>query len=108
MNYLDSMTDVLVLQMLPAMGLAVAASLAWYALCRWICREQERAWYAAIRETPGVSGIPTAAEIAVAHAQLNIARRGSPADRLFFLGLSVGAAVVAISAMMKLWLVIFT
>lgn len=107
MNYLDSMTGVFVLQVLPAMGLAIAAGLAWYALCRWLCREPERAWRAAIREAPGVSAIPTAAEITVAHAQLTIARRGSPADRLFFLGLGGGAAVVAISAVIKLWLFTF-
>lgn len=108
MNYVDSMAGAFVLQVLPAMGLAIAAGLAWYALCRWKCREPERAWLAAIRETPCVSVHPTTADITVARAQLIIARRGSPADRLFILGLGGGAVVVALSVAIKLWLVSFT
>lgn len=83
-------------EMLPAMGIAVVASAAWFVFCRWFYRAEEAAWQERVSSAPGESALPLDDLIALSSARLTLARRGSPADRLFFAGLMVAGVVAGV------------
>jgi hypothetical protein len=95
-----SMTNSLLHELLPAALVAVVASAAW--LCRSYHCAKQRAWREVLRRPDGYEAATLDARIGILIAQRSVAGRGSPADRLFFVGLTV-AAVLCLFGLTIYW-----
>lgn len=85
--------------MLPAIAITLVACLAWLAFCRWLYRDEEAAWNASIAQAPGDRDLPIDQQLTLSMARLAVGRSGSPADRLFFVGLAVVGGLTALGLM---------
>lgn len=93
-----SMAHSLIRDVLPAAAVAIGVSSVWLRICRWIYSAEERAWKEALLH-PGCYEKQTLdAKLQILMRQGAMARRGSPADRLFIGGM-VAASVVGVAAL---------
>jgi len=97
-----SMTNSLVHDLLPAALVVVAAGAVWLWFCRWYYRAEEHAWRKTLRRPDGYEAASLDARIGILIAQRSVAGRGSPADRLFVVGLTV-AAVLCLFGLTIYW-----
>lgn len=98
MEHIETLSEAFA-SMLPAMGITLVACIAWFAFCRWFYRAEEANWQARVSSTPRDAALSLDDRMTLLSAQSTIARRGSPADRLFFAGLMVASVIVGVVLM---------
>lgn len=82
----------------PAIVITLAACFAWLSFCRWFYRKEEAAWKVMLGSQSSDLAGNLEDKFATVAAHLVIARRGSPADRLFFAGLTA-ASIMTIAVL---------